>query len=45
MSSSENLNRYAQSRQTGEEFRSRAPPSCRIEFCGLTENNIDDTEE
>ena len=32
---SENSNNSAQSRQTGQEFRSGAPPDCRIEFCGL----------
>ena len=30
------FNDYAQSRQTGEGFRSAAPPDCRIEFCGTT---------
>ena len=34
---------HAQSRQTGEQFRSGAPPDCRIEFCGITPTNeIDD---
>ena len=27
------LNNYAQSRQTGEGFRSAAPPDCRINVC------------
>ena len=30
----ENLNHYAQSRQSGEEFRSAAPSDCRIFVCG-----------
>ena len=29
----ENLNHYAQSRQTAEEFRSAAPPDCRVNVC------------
>ena len=29
----EDLKHYAQSRQTAEEFRSAAPPDCRINVC------------
>ena len=32
-SSVTNLKYYAQSRQTGQDFRSAAPPDCRIELC------------
>ena len=41
------LNYYAQSRQTGEGFRSAAPPDCRIELCGLTptDDNYDDSDD
>merc|ERR1712083_76431 len=35
---------YAQSRQTGEEFRSGAPPECRIELCqSETQNTVDES--
>ena len=38
---------HAQSRQTGEGFRSAAPPDCRIELCGLTptDDNYDDSDD
>ena len=36
---------YAQSRQTGQDFRSAAPPDCRIELCQDDDDDYYDDDE